>query len=395
MGRPTRHVRVGGATLAALAAAIGIYAALAGVGPATATPPQPLRAAVVDLSWLNATTGWALAAEPCARTLCPRLARTDNGGRNWTELPSPPAQLTGSGCTRLPCVGQLRFATPMIGYLFGPSLLLTRDGGNTWTKLSGPQVESLEPGSGTVVRIAYDHSGCPGPCDRTVEVAAPGSKRWRALARLPSSAAGPEAAVSARVIRAGAQTLYVAVYGNLANGSDASQHTAIYRSRNAGRSWIRLADPCGGSGTNERDAIDLDAAPGGFLAALCAKRFRQPTVYSLVSSNDGGTSWGRRHPLPAAANYPNLIAAASPDTLLVATGTATGSGPYDYRLLLSTDGGESFHTQITDPEQLNQNSPGPRYLHFQTALIAHWVGDPNAIWSTTDGGHHWTKTPFP
>jgi len=30
-------------------------------------------------------------------------------------------------------------------------------------------VEALEPLAGTVVRVVYDHAGCPGPCTRTVQ----------------------------------------------------------------------------------------------------------------------------------------------------------------------------------------------------------------------------------
>jgi hypothetical protein len=308
-GKSTRCVRAGIATLAAMAVTVAITAAAtADAVPATKPNAALTGASVVDLSWLNATTGWALAAEPCAQTLCPRVARTDDGGRSWTDLPSPPAKLTGAGCTHLPCVGHIRFATPTIGYLFGPSLLVTHDGGHSWTRVPGPQVESLEPGSGTVIRIVYDHSGCPGPCDRSVEVAAPGSSSWGVLlAPLPQSSAGPEEAVTARLIRTGSHTVYIALYGNLANGANASQHTAIHRSLNAGRSWTRLPDPCGGSGPSERDAIDLAAAPGGVLAAICAKRFGQPTTFSVITSSDSGTAWSPRHPLPASADYPDLI----------------------------------------------------------------------------------------
>lgn len=366
---------------------------------ATVSPgaPRLIGSFVVDLTWLSENMGWALAAAPCGHVLCPRIARTDDGGRRWTELPDPPAHLSGPACSHLPCVDQVRFATSKIGYLFGPSLFITHDGGLTWTHVTNPQVESLEPGRGAVVRIVYHHSGCPGPCDRVVEGAPVGSNRWRVLlAAVPTGAAGPEEAVNARVIPAGSQAIYIAVYGNLANGANASQHTAIYRSLNAGHSWVRLADPCGGSDTHERDAIDVAAASGGYLAALCASRYtQQASHYSVITSGNAGTTWGARHPVPASAQFPDLIAAASPNKLLITNSLGGGSGPYTYRLMLSMDGGKEWSTVISDPEQLDANAPSAGYVGFQGSLVGRWIGYPRAIWTTTDGGHHWTRRPFP
>jgi len=348
---------------------------------------------VMDLTWVSSADGWALAAAPCARGLCPRIARTEDGGRSWSELADPPADLPGGqvDCTVRACVSGLRFASGTIGYLFGPALLMTRDGGRTWTPVPGPPVESLEPGAGDVVRVVYDHTGCPGPCHRVIEAAPAGSSDWRVLfASL--SGHGPSRAVTAQVIRAGPQVIYVPVYGDLAAGAGSAQ-VAVYRSRDAGRSWDWLADPCGGRGPTARAATDLAAAPGG----LCAPASGAPTRgYTVVTSNDDGNTWGPSRPVPASARFtPDLIAAARPSDLVITNSLIAGGGPYAYQLAVSTDGGAHWATVVNDPEQIRPTAPYASYLGFQNASVGRWIGDPHTIWTTTDGGRHWTKQPFP
>ncbi len=350
---------------------------------------------LVDLTWVSAATGWALSAAPCAKGLCVRISRTEDGGRSWTQLPAPRAYLSGSSaatyCRTSPCVDHLRFATPKIGYLFGPSLLITRDGGQTWTAVASPPVESLEPGPGSVVRVVYDHDGCPGPCNRTVESAAAGSDDWRVL---DANLTAPSDAVRAQVLRAGAGVIYVPVYGNLAAGAG-MQQAVIYRSLDDGLTWTALRDPCGGTGAALRDAISIAAAPGGFLAALCTTRVISTYGYSVVSSLDNGATWGARRPVPVTPAFsPDLIAATGSKAMVITNSPAAGSGEYTYQLVFSADRGKIWASVASDARQLDPNAPYATYLAFQGPLEGRWVGYPHAIWTTTDGGRLWTRRRF-
>jgi hypothetical protein len=78
-------------------------------------------------------------------------------------------------------------------------------------------VEALEPLAGTVVRVVYDHAGCPGPCTRTVQETTAGPDRWRTLLRIPQARA--DGGVTAQVVRQGTSVIYLPVYGNLAGGA--------------------------------------------------------------------------------------------------------------------------------------------------------------------------------
>ena len=68
---------------------------------------------VLSTSWISATEGWVLAAQPCAAGTCTRLAHTTDGGRSWQVLPDPPTatQDGTTDCTVHACVSQVSFAS--------------------------------------------------------------------------------------------------------------------------------------------------------------------------------------------------------------------------------------------------------------------------------------------
>ena len=362
---------------------------LAATTPTPSSPPAgPF---IVDLTWVSDQIGWALSAVECASGLCPELASTIDGGKTWRQLPSPPAliQSVTVDCSKAACISHIRFASTMFGYLYGPALLVTSDGGHTWRPEQSLPVEALQPTQGHVYRIVYDHGGCPGPCDRTVEVASAGSATWRTVLTIPFMAVESRQD-SSQLVTQGSQDIYIAIYGDLAAGGG-TQQAVLFRSLDAGRTWHRLGDPCGGSGTAVNDATSLAASTGGFVVALCVPRSGSSHVFVVTSSN-GGATWGPQHLVPGSG--PQLIAAASPTHLALATAPTTGSGPITYTLYVSADGGAHWSLAVSDPEYLDPAAPGSAFLGFEDPLVGRWVGFEGAIWTTQDGGVLWTRRPF-
>ena len=378
------------------------------VGPRPPSYPSPMATAplsfsstaspgladafVQDLSWVSTTQGWALAAQPCLSGTCARVASTTDGGASWQSLPNPPAQFQSGtvNCSKVACVTQVSFANPHVGYLYGPSLLVTDDGGGSWQVQSGPQVETLSVADGNVYRVVYGHSGCPGPCKPTLQEAPIGSGDWHTLIGQLNY---PDRSDSAQIVNSGS-TLLVAMYGSQAG--PVSAQAILYRSSDGGASWQQQTDPCtsrGSAGTSEEDLIDLTAAPGGFFAGLCSPHSGSGTF--IVRSVDGGRSWQTAGTLPAGQNL-TLVGAASPTNVAVATGAISGNGSFfTARLLVSTDSGAHWTTAATDTEQLTQTPAGvPAWLGFETSRVGRWVGDPHNVWTTLDGGRHWTKSAF-
>ena len=363
-------------------------------------PPTPFPASagpyVVDLTWVSDSMGWALAAVPCAGQLCPAVAATTDGGVTWQPLPSPPVSLYAiaaaqGDCERAdPCVSHIRFATSKIGYLFGPGLFMTVDGGQSWQEVTSLPVETLEAAGENVFRVVYDHGGCPGPCNRTVEEAPARSNAWKTLLQIPGSLQIPVGALdTATLILQGSQTIYLPIYGNPVGGEP---FTTLFRSLDAGQTWQQLADPCASTTVLADSAISFAAAPGGYLAALCYAN-SEPAAPTVVTSDNSGTSWGPR--LAAPASSWGLIASPSPGTLVVALLTSTGAGTAT--LSASTDGGLKWAT-AADQVNLSWAPLGASvysvYLGFEDAMTGRWVGDDQTIWTTTDSGNTWTARTF-
>lgn len=341
-----------------------------------------------SLSWVSPTDGWALAAQPCAAGTCARLEHTNDGGRSWEALPNPPAGVLDAtyNCAGLACVTGLVFGSPAVGYLYGPGLLMTTDGGQSWRVQHGPQVETVTAWGGHVYRVAYYHTGCPGPCQPSLEEAPIGSSRWQTLiARLVT----PGRSSAAQIVGSGS-TLMTALYGSQAG--PVSAQAVVYRSVDDGASWRRQGDPCSGRGPGgkreEEDLLDLAAAPGGFYAGLCAPHVGTGTF--VITSADGGRAWKTDGSVPGLQGYA-LLAAASPRTIAVSTPATSGGGSDTARLLVSTDGGQRWSTAATDTQQVTVEGV-PAWLGFQTPTVGTWVGDSHGIWNTFDGGSRWTRT---
>jgi hypothetical protein len=355
-----------------------------------AAMPGLAQSSLVDLSWISATDGWALAAQPCVSGTCARLAHTTDGGLHWQALPDPPAQLQDGtvDCSEVTCVSAVQFASPTVGYLYGPSLLMTSDGGQTWHAQPGLQVETLSIVGGQVYRVAYDQLGCPGPCQPTLQRAAIGSSAWLPLV----SQLAPSDGDTAQIVSSGS-TLLLAMFGNPAQG--VFDPTVVYRSPDGGATWQQITGPCtgGAAGGTSEDAYltDLAGTNSGLLAGLCLPISGSGTF--VVTSSDGGQSW-QTAGVPPGVQALALLAAASPTTLAVATAATGGSGAFTAQLLVTTDAGGHWTIAATDTQQIPQGGV-PAWLGFETAQAGTWVSGPRSIWTTKDGGLHWTRTQFP
>lgn len=199
----------------------------------------------------------------------------------------------------------VQFAGSSTGYLYGPALLMTTDGGRDWQVQPGLQVEALTVVGRTVYRVAYDHAGCPGPCQPALQEAAIGSGVWRTLMN-PITTRGESG--SAQVVASG-PALLLGVYGNLAADRLAAQ-AALYRSVDGGQSWQREAR--GGAGPPTTDLlVSFDAGAHWSTAATDSVEptqlephawigFQSPESARWVSgphtiwtTEDGGRTWSK------------------------------------------------------------------------------------------------------
>jgi hypothetical protein len=273
-----------------------------------------------------------------------------------------------------------------LGYAFGDRFATSTDGGARWTTQDAPNVASLETDGRDVIRLSYNHSGCPGPCEWSIEQTSVGSNTWHKL----SIPALRSQAVSAQLVRQGHDNVYAAFFGHTAGGAGSAQ-TDLLVSRDDGRHWTLPADPCASASGGEIDSIAFAAAAGGAVAALCQPRTEERSA-TVVVSTDSAVTFGAQHPVVSRTG-PGTIAMGSPGDIVVATPPTGGSGQFGFEADVSHDGGRTWMTAVTDVEDIGETGGGA-FLGFQSTRVGRWVGYPRTIWTTTDGGDHWTAHHF-
>jgi photosystem II stability/assembly factor-like uncharacterized protein len=341
--------------------------ATAAVGPpATAVPSAPQVRQLVgangadssptlrlaDLTFLTGGEGWALATEPCDRPPCTVVARTQDGGRTWHRIAAPGAYLwEEDSCAtkqrRLsPCVENLRFASPQVGYAFGPELFTTRNGGQSWRQEGGPTTLALATAGGHVIRVIQ---GAGVDVDQVQRQAIETPGAWQTLPLEVAGGMGP-------LLTDGATIFLVP---NVAVGQ------AIYRSLDGGDTWARLPSPCDAGGTNIADAA---MTPGGHLAVLC---FSYPATAYVKTSADNGATFGVDHAVPLPSPYANIqhIAAASADVLAVSDDADN--------IQVSMDGGSTWHLVLR--ADASGGSQRQVALTYQDARTAHVIQPPKDL----------------
>lgn len=219
--------------------------------------------------------GWTQFRNP--RTTQPWLATTSDGGRSWSigrrnfSLFADPA-FDGSRD------GWAQAISPSRALRF----YVTHDGGRSWTPAPSAAAADSVPGDVSVAGGAVWAVGtgsCAGGGCRWVVMRAPASG-----SRLPATAGQPLPPTdqnATTISASSASTAYVA--------TPAHDGTVIYVTRDGGRHWRRIADPCSG-GSSE---FGLSATSTNSLWRVCVRSKR----FFVVRSTNGGARWSRK-PLP-------------------------------------------------------------------------------------------------
>jgi photosystem II stability/assembly factor-like uncharacterized protein len=357
---------------------------------ATARPAASATTWWLDSTWVSPRTGWVLGEGQAGCPSCAVIRYTGDGGITWSALPIPvsrPRDLApGSyGCLVHGCVSQISFANREDGYLFDPDLYTTTDGGRTWHRQVGrPTVALVSVARGVVWRLTYTNLGCPGPCELRLLQQRAGSTKWTTV-RAPVDGEGT--GVVPQIVSIGSGRVLIARYESITDGSVAVG--TFFLTSDQGRTWSTRRDPCA-----PYRAEDASVSGDGTLVIECEWEGNSVPAYILVSRN-GGETYGPQHPVAKWNLF--MVAAASASTIVEATGGVGGYGlgedeAFTFTLERPTNGGATWRTVVRDRETLTSSTPGESYLGFVNTSVGHWIGFGNRLWTTTDGGEHWTAT---
>lgn len=89
-------------------------------------------------SFISSQTGFGLGIASCVNSPCLAIAKTQDGGRTWSSIPTPNISLVrgDNPPASADTVSGIRFVDAMDGYLYGPDLYITHDGGATWRRIT-------------------------------------------------------------------------------------------------------------------------------------------------------------------------------------------------------------------------------------------------------------------
>lgn len=375
---------IGGVGLPAALSSLPAAAAGSVPHPAVTPPggPVPTGFRVADLSFVGTHEGWALGTAPCSHKPCTSVVRTMNGGASWVGIPAPVAYLTN--CTHV-CVSGIRFATPNIGYAFRSALEMTTNGGSTWHRQRGNAI-GLGITNGTAVRVAANHPrGCPPGCTFRVLRSAVGTTTWHATG-------APHVVGDFADVEAAGSSVVVTISQNPAGGAP-SAHVTMLLSGNTGRTWRKRGDPCGRRIAGEDDTVSVGMTTHRRVAVLCRPRRGNAGHDFVLTSSNGGRSFGRPHAITASGGrHGAYLVARSGRALFVATTQFRGSH-VRYFVDVSRDGGHAW-TRTLRTTGPSRSAERTAFLGFESARVGHFVGDDRTVSRTEDAGHVWRTFHF-
>jgi photosystem II stability/assembly factor-like uncharacterized protein len=357
--------------------------------------------------------------------------------------------LQGSGPSRLTLIGNLAFSSSTAGWVevstsagYGrycgeaahppracnrasTSVYGTSDGGRTWKRLlrftSRPFVgQNLLPtvwlqrrNGGYRFVLAWAPGAHGGLAQDTLYRTADGGATWARLS-LPFKL-GYVADTDVAVI--GDRNLWVLAHLGAAGGSEP---VSVYRTRDAGTHWTKVAGAAFGSDTGPgscglRSGISVGGHKDDIVFADTTTGFVANNnglgVPFLLATHDGGTHWQmEKVPLPRGVPAPNPKTSVFPYVtlhqarffgktgVLPVTGTicrgqrVNGHTNYEctdrFYALISRDGGRTWPVTRLFPAMSRK---GLASLTWQIASEREWHATAGTnLWSTKDGGGHWT-----
>lgn len=278
-------------------------------------------------SFLDASLGWVLIADPDDPVNAGTMYRTIDGGLHWDSNPVP----------------------------FGGGELYFLDDGNGWMMLPAGV------GTGNMAVKFF----------QTVD----GGKTWEQVyTNVPTDADAndslPYGGIKSGFTPLSMQEAWVS------GQTYASNDFYLYHTLDGGRTWTRAEDPLPGAG----EAMYLTQPPVFFdpqTGVLPMTAGSEGTYTLFLQTQDGGASWAVGAPVPGSGRY----SVTSRNDIFVWSGS---------EISVSRDGGQSW-TAVTPNVDLGDRLAQFQFVDSRTGwAVASDASGHTSLYKTTDGGQTWT-----
>jgi photosystem II stability/assembly factor-like uncharacterized protein len=322
---------------------------------------------------------------------------TNNSGATF----STPVNVVSWPCSAAAPANALAFDDHGDGFFYGPSLYVTHDNGAAWSQSRQPgEVLSVETLGDSIWMLETAHPVSPSASTNSkvgllLLSSTNGGRTWSVVPTPKGAHVQPaNAAGSGWLLRVNQTSAYLAA--SPAQRSGVPGHsTPLWVTSNSGESWSSRTIPCASFNAN----MALSVAPNGTIFDVCAG---EPSagnqLKETVRSTDEGRTWQIRsmchfspsnalHCTPGSqfSGYLGEIDAISRNVLYLVGGRSS--------LMISRNAGTTW---TVDPPRLGGDAGGTSQVTFFNASSGIVLGDNDqnnerpTLWSTTDGGTHWT-----
>jgi hypothetical protein len=331
----------------------------------------PLSATFVSLD-----DGWVLGVQRCSNgSSCLELDATTDRGAGWTEIAGPPvsglALPTAANSYARPDL-QVRFASPLIGWVFGnvggsPVLYWTNNGGATWAQdsissLGATSIVDIETANRSI-QMAYVAKGGGIGIASSPVITASGAPNWTAASF--SQAALARSASSGQLVLQGTG-------GWLLETNPAG--LVVGGAQFVNGAWENWTAPC-----EERAGL-LAAATANDLVAVCGQAGQQ----QVKTSSNAGTSFQSTSTTLGTSAV--ATTAASSGATLALLGTSRGNVVY-----LPRSGTSSLKALAAADVPQGQTIEQVGFEDSTDGILITSDGTTGGLYVTSDGGQSWTS----
>lgn len=381
-------------TFTASLVVLGVTTAVSAKG---VNAPEPGGLEPAGASFVNASDGYLLgdyacAGRPAGASSCLAVAMTDDGGRSWEFLPTPPVSfswgVTLGAAGASASVSAIDFASTEDGYLFDPGLEVTDDGGRLWTRAGLGDVEQLVTAGGYAYTLTV-HTNSAGNARQDL---------WRA----PIGAGA-----RSRLALPQEHSLYdlVGDHDDLLLLQTPAPFSAITALDHPGRiwdynndlhAWKALGVPCQPSKDGAAAALAVSYADPAAWALDCMLDDQSSQAlevgHRIFVSTDSGRHWRPVGEAPHQGADAGLAWNGGANIVLATESAAD-------QLDVSADRGLNWRTVITDGGDFY----GWANLSFVSRTVAFvvgpthygYAGHPDKLYRTDDGGEQWSALAMP
>jgi photosystem II stability/assembly factor-like uncharacterized protein len=330
------------------------------------------------VSFISPGKGWVLGASGCSA--CAVVRRTTDGGGKWTALPSPRVQLPFER-PRSGDVADIAFADSRNGFLFGPALLVSHNGGKSWKRDALPPVHALGLGAGYAFALTQQVARGRVRLWR----ARVGHDRWSSLP-LPKDAGAPLTISDSSAVQVAVEGKNVLLLRPGDMGPAPTHFGRLWASNDSGHQWLTRPVPCKRQDGGAALITIARGHPRTWLIDCFDNQQSsqaQDTQHRLYRTVNAGASWIRLAD-PTRHNEPDLLTDSGTGHIFLAT--AGGAGD---TLVGSLDNGRSWKLVLHDGGSFY----GWADLGFVTPQVGFVVGPthyaPEHLYRTDNAGRTW------